>query len=62
MKTIYQINPLTKKTKDWIEKNLLIDGWQKDTYCVTVEWRYIQNIYKGLTEDGLKNKIDYLIY
>lgn len=61
MKTVYQIFPKTKKCLNWINENVYTESWQWLGKSLVIEYRFIQDIYEGLTQNGFKLDKDFSI-
>ncbi len=52
--SIVSIAPLTKAAREWVKKNLALEGWQWLGGFFNVETRYAEDILNGASADGLR--------
>jgi hypothetical protein len=59
MKSVYLLQPLTDRAKEWVEENVDYESTLGDS--IGVEWRYILPILAGMKQDGLRIDEDYTV-
>ncbi len=61
MKTIYQIVPVDKKVKDYIEDNVVTEAWQWLGGSLCIGHRYIDDVVNILIGAGFDIGVDFLV-
>jgi len=61
MQTVFRLEPITGKAKDWIEENVRYESYQMLGNSVIVEHRYIADIVAGMREAGLVINKDFSV-
>ena len=51
--SVFTLQPNTKRAREWIEENLVVEPWQWLGDAVAIEHRFIGNITEGIKADGL---------
>lgn len=53
--TVFQVWPLTKKARQWVEDRCDLEDYQWfGKACFVVEWRYIGDLVRGAQAEGLR--------
>lgn len=52
--SIVSIAPLTQAAREWVAKNVNLEGWQWLGGFFNVETRYAEDILDGASADGLR--------
>jgi hypothetical protein len=60
MPSVYILVPISRKAKAWVKKHLPKDAMTFGDGIV-VEWRYIDDIFEGMVDAGMKPNKDFKI-
>ena len=53
---------LTDKAREWVKANVCYENWQVTGGCaIAIDHHYIEDIYHGMIDDGLKPGIDFRV-
>lgn len=52
--TLYRLQPLTERAKEWIEENVSKEGFQPEWPTLYVEHRYIGDLVEAIRAEGMK--------
>ena len=55
--SIWQLSPLSQKASDWIDENVVTEGWQWMGSSLVVDWRFAGPLLDGARAAGLKLKV-----
>jgi hypothetical protein len=52
--TLVAISPLTDTAREWIDENVVSEGWQWMGGSLFVEHRYAEDLVSGMVDAGLE--------